>query len=296
VDDETRFDVGDAPTLFYDVSSGGVPVDPATVTLTIEPPEGAPVSFSGGELDNPELGRFERVFELTLPGTYAIRWHTTNPKTAHSTAIFVRRSEVLTELDPRALVSLEKLKRWLTIPAGFTDEDDILVDAINGASDTLYEETGREFKTRLTGPQPRTFRDAWGGLVVVTGVWGWPAVPHEIEEAAKVMAAITYSRDVRRFSQTFVVEEGRVDVPRAVPSTIWDKLEHYRRGEHVAAAGRRITPGVRHERYVNVGDLADLDAVTLNGATLELGGIVAWPEDRDPAVKPIRRLYLGWGP
>lgn len=68
----------------------------------------------------------------------------------------------------------------------------------------------------------------WSGAVIeVTGNWGFPEVPADIREACIVTVAIWLSRDVTTYSETFISEEGRVEMPRALPRQVYDVVSAY---------------------------------------------------------------------
>lgn len=66
-------------------------------------------------------------------------------------------------------------------------------------------------------------------LVEVTGTWGFSAVPDEVKHHAIVTVAVWLRRDVAAFSTTFNVDEDRVERPEALPSSVRQGLNRWRR-------------------------------------------------------------------
>jgi hypothetical protein len=62
----------------------------------------------------------------------------------------------------------------------------------------------------------------------VVGSWGFPLVPPKIRQACKVTVATWYDRDIRTFSETFSIEEGRIELPRELPRQVYDTVVGYR--------------------------------------------------------------------
>lgn len=78
------------------------------------------------------------------------------------------------------------------------------------------------------GTYPAYWPGYWSGSVIeVTGTWGFPEVPADIREACIVTVAIWLSRDVTTYSETFISEEGRVEMPRALPRQVYDVVSAY---------------------------------------------------------------------
>jgi hypothetical protein len=66
--------------------------------------------------------------------------------------------------------------------------------------------------------------------VQVTGTWGWPSVPVDVQHACLVTVSIWLKRDVQAFSRVFNVDEGRLERPDALPAAAVAALEPFRRG------------------------------------------------------------------
>lgn len=69
---------------------------------------------------------------------------------------------------------------------------------------------------------------AQGRQVTITGAWGWPAVPADIEHACIITVATWLRRDVSAFSRTFNLDEGRTERPDALPAAAAAALRPYR--------------------------------------------------------------------
>lgn len=124
-------EVGDTRTLSLAVDAAGVPTDPATLTLTIDPPTGARITETYPASPNiirESAGRFHRVLPYTEAGVWAYRWATTNPTDGEGERITVRPSTL--DAVPRGL-SLEDLKRRLDRTMDV--DDDLLADDLAAA-------------------------------------------------------------------------------------------------------------------------------------------------------------------
>lgn len=60
-------------------------------------------------------------------------------------------------LSPRALIGLDDVKAFANIDPNEDEDDDLLIDLINAASQSFYSLAQREFKPIRTNPQTRTF-------------------------------------------------------------------------------------------------------------------------------------------
>lgn len=65
--------------------------------------------------------------------------------------------------------------------------------------------------------------------VRITGNWGFPAVPPDVVHACVVTVALWLRREVQAFSATFVIDEGRLERPQALPSAVHALLAPYMR-------------------------------------------------------------------
>lgn len=72
------------------------------------------------------------------------------------------------------------------------------------------------------------YRRCRGGQVSVTGDWGWPTVPDDVEHACIVTVATWMRRDVAAYSRVFNLDESRIERPQALPSAVMDMLDLYR--------------------------------------------------------------------
>lgn len=79
------------------------------------------------------------------------------------------------------------------------------------------------------GPNDPGDRDFHEREVTVTGVWGFPEIPEDIEHWCIVAVATWLRRDVAAFSTTFSVDEDRLERPEALPSAVRAGLRHYRK-------------------------------------------------------------------
>ncbi len=64
--------------------------------------------------------------------------------------------------------------------------------------------------------------------VTVTGTWGFPAVPDDVKHWTSVTVADWFRLNVAAFSTTFNLDEGRVDIPQALPAAVRAGLARYR--------------------------------------------------------------------
>ena len=71
---------------------------------------------------------------------------------------------------------------------------------------------------------PKGFRE-----VEITGTWGFATVPADVKHAAIVTVAIWMRRDVSAFSTTFNLDEGRLERPEGLPSSVRGTLAGYKR-------------------------------------------------------------------
>lgn len=67
------------------------------------------------------------------------------------------------------------------------------------------------------------------GTVTVTGDWGFPAVPPEVEHFCVMTVVIWARRDVQAFSATYNLDEGRLERPEALPAAVRAGLRRWRR-------------------------------------------------------------------
>lgn len=63
--------------------------------------------------------------------------------------------------------------------------------------------------------------------VKVTGTWGFATVPADVQMACKVAVGIALRRDVAAFSTVFKLDEGNIDRPEALPSSVRSMLDPY---------------------------------------------------------------------
>ena len=63
----------------------------------------------------------------------------------------------------------------------------------------------------------------------VTGTYGFPSVPAEVQQAAIVTVGTWLRRDVSAFSQTFALDEARIERPQALPQAAMRMLDPWKR-------------------------------------------------------------------
>lgn len=74
-----------------------------------------------------------------------------------------------------------------------------------------------------------TYRaDGLAREVTVTGDWGWPSVPEDVQDACIKTVGLWLKRDVSAFSRTFNIDEGRTERPDAIPAAVAAELAAYR--------------------------------------------------------------------
>ena len=64
--------------------------------------------------------------------------------------------------------------------------------------------------------------------VTVVGDWGFPTVPEDVRQACITTVGIWARRDVQAFTQTFNMDEARLERPEALPSQVKGLLNQYR--------------------------------------------------------------------
>jgi hypothetical protein len=124
-------EVGDTQTLTLEVNDeAGAPVDPATLTITIDLPTGARIveTLPHANITKTATGRFERVLTYTEPGMWRYRWSTTGPIMGEGERINVRASTL--DALPFSL-SLEELKR--RVDHKMDIDEDLLADDLAAA-------------------------------------------------------------------------------------------------------------------------------------------------------------------
>jgi hypothetical protein len=93
----TVYDIGDRRTLQVDFTdAAGTPAGPTAVTLTIREPDGTIVSKTGGELSNPQVGRYTFAYTIAKDGRHVVRWQGAGVvDTAEETEFYARRREAV---------------------------------------------------------------------------------------------------------------------------------------------------------------------------------------------------------
>jgi hypothetical protein len=65
-------------------------------------------------------------------------------------------------------------------------------------------------------------------VVTITGDWGYPSVPADVEDACIKTVGIWLKRDVSAFSRTYNLDEGRTERPEVLPAAVAAELAPYR--------------------------------------------------------------------
>jgi hypothetical protein len=92
----TTYDVGDVTRLSITFTQGGAAIDPSTVSLTVQQPDGTQTTYTytGATITRDSLGNYHVDVSLTLVGTHRYRWVSTGTGAAAeegSIAVRVRR-------------------------------------------------------------------------------------------------------------------------------------------------------------------------------------------------------------
>src|SRR5688572_9137502 len=95
----------------------GVPIDPATIVLTVTRPDG---TVDTPAPTNPQTGTYAVDYTPAAAGLYTVRWVATGPALALVDVIDVRPAA------PGFIVSLADAKRKCKIPQEVTEHDDTL--------------------------------------------------------------------------------------------------------------------------------------------------------------------------
>lgn len=150
-------EVGDTQTLTLEVNDdAGVPVDPASLVLTIDPPTGSRIveTHPHSNIAHLSAGRFSRALTYAEAGMWRYRWATTNPAMAEGERIIVR-PDTLSAL-PTSL-SVEELKR--RVDHRMNVDEDLLADDLAAAF--LQAQAPPPYGTgRLLTPDPARDDDA----------------------------------------------------------------------------------------------------------------------------------------
>lgn len=143
-------DLGDTVPLKFTVLDDGAPAVPATITLTIELPDGTTVTPT---VASPDTGRYEADYVPAAAGRYAVRWTSTEPATAFTDVFDVRPAA------PRYMIGLAQAKAHLNITS--TDHDEELrghIEAATAAIELYLHEAvvRRTVVEKHTLPRPMT--------------------------------------------------------------------------------------------------------------------------------------------
>lgn len=113
-----------------------------------------------------------------------------------------------------------------TSPVTLAVTTDYMLEPLNGATGGTY------LDVRLAASLSRystTLQNFGYALVDITGDWGFASVPADVKEQCVEAVAIRLRRDVSAFSTTFNIEEGRLERPEALPSSVCKALYQYKR-------------------------------------------------------------------
>lgn len=77
---------------------------------------------------------------------------------------------------------------------------------------------------------------AGGSEIEITGTFGFPRVPEDVRQAAIVTACEWHSRDVQKFSATFRLDTGAVELPDDFPRQVWKTIGRWRKESVYGAA------------------------------------------------------------
>jgi hypothetical protein len=81
---------------------------------------------------------------------------------------------------------------------------------------------------------PQINRVGWRNRQVqITGTWGFPEIPADVNGAAAETVALWLRRDVSAFTSTYNLDESRVERPEALPSAVRAQLGDYMRMAYV---------------------------------------------------------------
>jgi hypothetical protein len=77
---------------------------------------------------------------------------------------------------------------------------------------------------------PQVNRVGWRNRQIqITGTWGFPEVPADVNGATAETVALWLRRDVSAFTTTYNLDESRVERPEALPSAVRAMLSSYMR-------------------------------------------------------------------
>lgn len=131
------FDVGDKVPLGVLIRENDAPVDPHTLRVEIDRPDGASVRVDPLHV---AVGDFRVEYLVDAPGTYGVTWTSTYPHTSYRDQISVVDSSHVMPL------GLGEVKRWLKIEG--TGSDEVLRGLISEVCDIGESYTGTVFGRR----------------------------------------------------------------------------------------------------------------------------------------------------
>ena len=127
----TVYGVGAAVTLLTRVrDSGGAPVDPASITLTIRLPDATTVGpFTLPQVVRDSTGVYRFEYVTTTAGLHVARWVTTGPATVTEEPF-----EVAPEWEQAGILSLAEAKQQLNIDPEDTGDDEEIAGFIRSVT------------------------------------------------------------------------------------------------------------------------------------------------------------------
>jgi hypothetical protein len=111
------------------------------------------------------------------------------------------------------------------------DEDGVALQTLDVSTDIEARPLVRRSYEPITGLYLRSGvhrMDPYYRLSV-TGTYGFPAVPADVQQAAIITVGTWLRRDVSAFSQTFALDEARIERPQALPQAAVRMLDVWKR-------------------------------------------------------------------
>lgn len=110
--------------------------------------------------------------------------------------------------------------------------DGTLMETLTAATDyhfaPRYRRPGRPY-TAIVLSESAGGSVAGDYLDIECDGWGWAAVPERARQHVLEQVRLWYDRDVTRVSSTMLVESGRIEVPRALASSVEFAARSYKR-------------------------------------------------------------------
>lgn len=135
-------EVGDTAPLEFIVVNPQLSRADATVTLTVNQPDGTTVSLP---VIRAEVGVYTALYVPAMPGRHTIRWSATGTVSRSSVDVL----NVIPSTDSAAIISLAEAREHLNITDEDTVEDEELRRFIEAASGAVERHTGQVVARRL---------------------------------------------------------------------------------------------------------------------------------------------------